>query len=87
MRDRKLSNEALSAIMADSEVKESGIGTTAEIEPKVVLRQPKKRVEHRNFSVNFRLEDYNKFQQYLNDNDIRSGSEFIRNLLREKEII
>ncbi|MBR8466489.1 hypothetical protein KDE13_09095 [Campylobacter sp. faydin G-140] len=82
---KELNDIALRAIIDGSEVSESG--AIADTQPKVVLRQPRKRVEHRNFSVNFRLDDYNKFQQYLNDNNIGSGSEFIRELLREKGVI
>ena len=33
------------------------------------------------------LEDWIKFQQFLLDNSIKSGSEFIRELLREKGVL
>lgn len=50
-------------------------------------RAAQKRKEYKNFSLSLELEDWIKFQQYLVDNSIRSGSEFLRELLREKGVL
>ncbi len=86
---KQLDAEALNAIMSQSEVKETGASSTEtqqQDEP-IYARRVRKRVEYRNFSINLELKDYNKFQQYLIDNDVRSGSALVRKLLKEKGII
>ncbi|HDX6281667.1 TPA: hypothetical protein RPW15_001506 [Campylobacter fetus subsp. venerealis] len=86
---KQLDAEALNAIMGQSEVKETGASSTEtqqQDEP-IYARRVRKRVEYRNFSINLELKDYNKFQQYLIDNDVRSGSALVRKLLKEKGII
>ncbi|HDX6248348.1 TPA: hypothetical protein RPV63_001547 [Campylobacter fetus subsp. venerealis] len=86
---KQLDAEALNAIMSQSEVKETGASSTEtqqQDEP-IYARRVRKRVEYRNFSINLELKDYNKFQQYLIDNDVRSGSALVRELLKEKGII
>ena len=50
-------------------------------------RAAQKRKEYKNFSLSLELEDWIKFQQFLLDNNIKSGSEFIRELLREKGVL
>ncbi|WP_462110258.1 hypothetical protein [Campylobacter concisus] len=50
-------------------------------------RATHKRKEYKNFSLSLELEDWIKFQQFLLDNSIKSGSEFIRELLREKGVL
>ena len=50
-------------------------------------RAAQKRKEYKNFSLSLELEDWIKFQQYLVDNSIKSGSEFLRELLREKGVL
>lgn len=50
-------------------------------------RAAQKRKEYKNFSLSLEVEDWIKFQQFLLDNNIKSGSEFIRELLREKGVL
>lgn len=50
-------------------------------------RAAQKRKEYKTFSLSLELEDWIKFQQFLLDNNIKSGSEFIRELLREKGVL
>ena len=87
MARRQLDADALNAIMNQSEVKEAGVTNTQQSEEPIYARRVRKRVEYRNFSINLELKDYNKFQQYLIDNEVRSGSALVRDLLKEKGII
>lgn len=86
MSNKKLSIEALNAIQKGSEVVEQ-YTNEEQIDEADVVRRKRPRKQYRNFSVNFEIEDYNKFQIYLNKNNIDSGSGFIRELLRENGII
>ncbi|MCZ6164189.1 hypothetical protein [Campylobacter ureolyticus] len=86
MSNKKLSIEALNAIQKGSEVVEQ-YTNEEQIDEADVVRRKRPRKQYRNFSVNFEIEDYNKFQIYLNKNNINSGSGFIRELLRENGII
>ena len=52
----------------------------------VIVRKKRKKT-YKSFSLSLELENYNEFIKYLNDNDISSGSELIRDLMREKNII
>ncbi|MCZ6174970.1 hypothetical protein [Campylobacter ureolyticus] len=86
MSNKKLSIEALNAIQKGSEVVEQ-YTNEEQIDEADVVRRKRPRKQYRNFSVNFEIEDYNKFQIYLNKNNINSGSGFIRELLRKNGII
>lgn len=86
MSNKKLSIEALNAIQKGSEVVEQ-YTNEEQIDEADVVRRKRPRKQYRNFSVNFEIEDYNKFQIYLNKNNINSGSGFIRELLKENGII
>ncbi len=86
MSNKKLSIEALNAIQKGSEVVEQ-YTNEEQIDEADVVRRKRPRKQYRNFSVNFEIEDYNKFQIYLNKNGINSGSGFIRDLLRDNGII
>ena len=86
MSNKKLSIEALNAIQKGSEVVEQ-YTNEEQIDEADVIRRKRPRKQYRNFSVNFEIEDYNKFQIYLNKNNINSGSGFIRELLRKNGII
>lgn len=88
---KKLNADDLSAIMDNSEMKENFSTPANEIQQSnsniEVVRRSKNRVQYRNFSVSLEINDYNKFQQYLIDNDIRSGSALIRDLLKDGGIL
>lgn len=86
MSNKKLSIEALNAIQKGSEVVEQ-YTNEEQIDEADVVRRKRPRKQYRNFSVNFEIEDYNKFQIYLNKNNINSGSGFIKELLRKNGII
>ncbi|OCR86948.1 hypothetical protein CFT12S00416_08925 [Campylobacter fetus subsp. testudinum] len=87
MANRSIDVNTLNAAMAGSEMTETTI-TKEEIEqePRVVVRSKPRRVS-RTMSISLSLEDYNKFQQYLIDNEIFSGSAFIRDLLKKEGIL
>lgn len=53
----------------------------------VVATRRIKSEPRKGFTFTLRLTEYNNFIKYLDDNDIRYGSELIRNLLKEKGII
>jgi hypothetical protein len=72
---------ALANLTKNSEVTES-----KENDNDVVVRKKRKKT-YKSFSVSLELENYNEFIEYLNDNEISSGSELIRDLMREKNII
>ena len=86
MSNKKLSIEALNAIQKGSEVVEQ-YTNEEQIDEADVVRRKRTRKQYRKFSVNFEIEDDNKFQIYLNKNNINSGSGFIRELLRKNGII
>jgi RNA polymerase-interacting CarD/CdnL/TRCF family regulator len=52
----------------------------------VVVRKKRKKT-YKSFSLSLELENYNEFIDYLNKNEISSGSELIRDLMRDKGII
>ncbi|QKF65538.1 hypothetical protein CCORG_a0046 (plasmid) [Campylobacter corcagiensis] len=87
MSSKKLSIEALNAIQKGSEVVEKTNNEEEQINNDDIVRRKRPRKQYRNFSVNFEIDDYNKFQIYLNENGINSGSGFIRELLKENGII
>lgn len=74
---------ALANLTKSSEVTES---KETNNENDVVVRKKRKKT-YKSFSLSLELENYNEFIDYLNKNEISSGSELIRDLMREKGII
>ena len=92
MKNKGIDPKALDAIMAKSDVKEQGAVSQVEEQnvdeaPVQAVIRRRKRTEYRTFSVSLEINEYNKWQMYLINNDIKSGSAFIRDLLKEKGIL
>jgi len=79
---KMIDKDILASLTKDSEVKED----VQDESNKVVVRKKRKKT-YKGFSLSLELENYNQFMQYLNDNDISSGSEIIRGLMRKEGII
>lgn len=84
-KDRMINPTTLANITKNSEVIENN-NTNENIDDTVVVRKKAKKIT-KALSISLPLDNYNEYIKYLNDNDIDSGSELIRNLLREKGII
>lgn len=92
MKNKGIDPKALDAIMAKSDVKEQGAVSQAEEQnvdtaPVQAVIRRRKRTEYRTFSVSLEINEYNKWQMYLINNDIKSGSALIRDLLKENGIL
>lgn len=92
MKNKSIDPKALDAIMAKSDVKEQGAVSQAEEQnvdttPVQAVIRRRKRTEYRTFSVSLEINEYNKWQMYLINNDIKSGAALIRDLLKEKGIL
>lgn len=92
MKNKGIDPKALDAIMAKSDVKEQGAVSQAEEQnvdtaPVQAVIRRRKRTEYRTFSVSLEINEYNKWQMYLINNDIKSGAALIRDLLKEKGIL
>lgn len=85
-KERKF--DILADIAKDAEMVEN-LNTTAgtDNENSVLARKLVKAEPRKGFTISFSIDEYNKFINYLNDNDIRYGSQLIRNLLKEKNIL
>lgn len=87
---KKINLEALKQLGKNADVQENTNTTqTQQVEKQVFSRRRLlgKRKVYRTFSLSLIEEDYFKFQNYLDENQIPSGSEFLRDLLRERGII
>lgn len=80
MANKGLNQNALNAIMANSEMKESKVAP-------VVADEPKKRKVFQSFTLNLEVSEYQKLQEYVKSNEIKSTNALIRSLLVEKGII
>ena len=82
MASKGLNQNALNAIMANSEMKENNKVSA------VVSDEPKKRKVFQSFTLNLEVSEYQKLQEYVKThNDIKSTNSLIRTLLVEKGII
>ena len=82
MASKGLNQNALNAIMANSEMKENNKVSA------VVADEPKKRKVFQSFTLNLEVSEYQKLQEYVKThNDIKSTNSLIRTLLVEKGII
>lgn len=81
MSNKRLNSSALDAIASGAEVVESGAITSSRR-----LSRVRERKSYRSFSLSMIEEDYIKFNDYLDKNNISSGSAFIRDLLKEKGV-
>lgn len=85
-KDNRMINPAtLANITKNSEVVENNT-TNERTDETVIIRKKAKKIT-KALSISLPLENYNEYIQYLNNNNIDSGSELIRSLLREKGII
>ncbi len=82
--DKKANLDMLDDIVTDSEVIQS---SEPALEKETVKVRKRKIEKRQNFSISLTITEYNKFMDYLEENDIRYGGVFIRNLLKEKGII
>lgn len=80
MATKGLNQNALNAIMANSEMKESR-ATPA------VADEPKRRKVFQSFTLNLEISEYQKLQEYVKSNEVKSTNALIRSLLVEKGII
>ncbi|PAF46589.1 hypothetical protein BKH41_08780 [Helicobacter sp. 12S02232-10] len=83
MSSKRLNPQALDAITSKAEVVETGAIQTIGRNERSRFRERK---TYRSFSLSLAEEDYIKFNNYLDKNNIASGSAFIRELLREKGV-
>lgn len=77
---------ALANITKKSEVTEN-LGEVNNNNDDMVLVRKKAKKVTKSVSIALPLDSYNEYIKYLNDNDIASGSELVRSLLKEKGII
>ncbi|RDU61831.1 hypothetical protein [Helicobacter sp. MIT 14-3879] len=85
--NKKISIDVLNSISKGADVVESGgINNVQQVK---ILRKERlgNRKVYRSFSLNLLQEDYIKFLDYLDSNNINSGSALIREILKEKGII
>lgn len=80
MANKGLNQNALNAIMANSEMKESKVAPA-------VADEPKKRKVFQSFTLNLEVSEYQKLQEYVKSNEVKSTNALIRSLLIEKGII
>ncbi len=83
---RMIDHNALANITKKSEVVENLEEPTRNDDEMVLIRKKAKKVT-KSVSIALPLDSYNEYIKYLNDNDIASGSELVRTLLKEKGII
>ncbi|HDX6244468.1 TPA: hypothetical protein RPW20_000683 [Campylobacter fetus subsp. venerealis] len=80
MASKGLNQNALNAIMANSELKEGKVTP-------VVGEEPKKRKIFQSFTLNLEVNEYQRLQEYVKSNEVKSTNALIRSLLVEKGII
>ena len=85
-KSRMIDPKSLGNIIKNSEVVENG-SVVNEDKDEVVLVRKKSRKVTKAISISLPLDSYNEYIAYLNENDVESGSELIRSLLKEKGII
>lgn len=83
---RMIDPNALANITKKSEVTEN-LGEVNNNNDDMVLVRKKAKKVTKSVSIALPLDSYNEYIKYLNDNDIASGSELVRSLLKEKGII
>lgn len=86
---RIIDPKALQNLARSSEVVEKGnnnVSTEEEQEEMLVVRKKTKKIT-KAISISLPLGSYNEYIAYLNKNDVDSGSELIRGLLKEAGII
>lgn len=80
MASKGLNQNALNAIMANSEVKENKVTP-------IVVEEPKKRKVFQSFTLNLEISEYQRLREYVKLNEVKSTNALIRSLLVEKGII
>lgn len=87
---RMIDASTLANITKKSEVVENNSTNNDNVEQSsddiVIVRKKAKKIT-KAISISLPLDSYNEYIKYLNDNDIDSGSELIRSLLKDKGII
>lgn len=78
---------ALANLTKNSEVVEKGNNTVEEEQEEMLVVRKKTKKITKAISISLPLESYNEYIAYLNKNDVDSGSELIRGLLKEAGII
>ena len=86
MSNKRINTEALKYLGKGAEVIES-VATTQEQQITTRRARLGQRKVYRSFSLSLAEEDYLKFLDYLDANNISSGSDFLRKLLIEKGVI
>lgn len=85
--NKKLNIDVLNSISKGADVIESGgINNIQQVKTPRKERLGTRKV-YRSFSLNLAEEDYIKLLDYLDNNNISSGSALIREILKEKGII
>ena len=88
--NRMIDASTLANITKKSEVVENNSTDNGNVEQSsddiVIVRKKAKKIT-KAISISLPLDSYNEYIKYLNDNDIDSGSELIRKLLKEANII
>lgn len=80
MASKCLNQNALNAIMANSEVKENKVAP-------MVVEESKKRKVFQSFTLNLEISEYQRLREYVKLNEVKSTNALIRSLLVEKGII
>ena len=90
LKKRMIDASTLASITKKSEVVENNSTNNGNVEQSsddiVIVRKKAKKIT-KAISISLPLDSYNEYIKYLNDNDIDSGSELIRKLLKEANII
>jgi len=84
---RMIDPAALANLTKNSEVVEKGNNTVEEEQEEMLVVRKKTKKITKAISISLPLESYNEYIAYLNKNDVDSGSELIRGLLKEAGII
>lgn len=82
---RMIDPSALANLTKNSEVVENN-SNNDRTDDIVIVRKKVKKIT-KAISISLPLDSYNEYIEYLNNNDVESGSELIRSLLKDKGII
>ena len=80
MASKGLNQNALNAIMANSEVKENKVAP-------MVVEESNNRKVFQSFTLNLEISEYQRLREYVKLNEVKSTNALIRSLLVEKGII